>query len=121
MFFRAFVGLVLFDVFRLSKHFAALHRIVSSWKTNSHKSAPDVLPIITEAIDYACAWYPKRVLCLQRAAVMTCLLRNRGVSAEMVLGAQELPFKAHAWVEVNGSALNEVARVHQIYRVWDRF
>ena len=121
MFFRAFIGLVLFDIFRLNKHFAALHRIVSSWKTKPPKTGPDALPIISRAVNYACAWYPKKVLCLQRAAVTTCLLRNFGVSAEMVLGAQELPFKAHAWVEVSGLAVNERARVHQIYRVWDRF
>ena len=38
----------------------------------------------------------------------------------MVLGAQKLPFKAHAWVEVGGRAINERSNVQTIYVVWDR-
>lgn len=50
---------------------------------------------------------PKQVLCLQRSAVTTCLMRHNGLRATMVLGAQTLPFKAHAWTEVDGRAVNE--------------
>jgi transglutaminase superfamily protein len=42
------------------------------------------------------------VLCLQRSAATTLLLRRHGWDAEMVIGAKLLPFQSHAWVEVNG-------------------
>ena len=38
----------------------------------------------------------------------------------MVLGAQKLPFKAHAWVEVDGRPINERSNVQGTYAVWDR-
>src|SRR5580704_7845541 len=71
------------------------------------------------AVNYACVWYPKQALCLQRSFVTTYLLRKHGVAAQMVVGAQKLPFKAHAWVEVGGRAVNERSDV-QAYGVWER-
>jgi hypothetical protein len=58
-------------------------------------------------VNYACIAYLKGVFCLQRSAVTTCLLPSVGVSAQMVIGAQKAPFKAHAWTEVGGLAINE--------------
>ena len=72
------------------------------------------------AVNYAGVWYPKQALCLQRSFVTTYLLRKYGLSAHMVLGAQKLPFKAHAWVEVEGRAVNERSNVQATYAVWDR-
>jgi hypothetical protein len=71
-------------------------------------------------MNYACVFYPKHVLCLQRSAVTTCLLRDCGVPAKMVMGAQKVPFKAHAWTEVNCSAVNERRNVQKVYAVWER-
>ena len=50
------------------------------------------------AVNRAMMWYPKQVLCLQRSVVTTCLLRSSGVEAQLVMGAQRTPFKAHPWV-----------------------
>ena len=33
---------------------------------------------------------------------------------------RNLPFKAHAWVEVDGRAVNERSNVQATYAVWDR-
>jgi hypothetical protein len=38
----------------------------------------------------------------------------------MVLGAQLLPFRAHAWVEVDGAVVNDKPYIHEIYQVLDR-
>ena len=35
-------------------------------------------------------------------------------------GAQNLPFKAHAWTEVHGRAVNERRDVQRTYRIWNR-
>jgi prolyl oligopeptidase len=55
-------------------------------------------------------------MCLQRSVVITCLLRSRGLPAELVLGAQEYPPKAHAWTEVNGVVVNDHPAVRKKYR-----
>jgi hypothetical protein len=57
---------------------------------------------------------------LQHSAVVTCLLRRRGVAAEMILAAQEFPPKAHAWVEVAGEVVNDSPDVKTRYREFRR-
>ncbi|SRR5216684_8091541 len=120
LFWKALVGLLTFDSLLLVGNFATLHRIVRNWKSTGRKTAPDTTDRVCDAVNLACSWYPKRALCLQRSAVTTCLLRSCGVPAEMVIGAQKLPFRAHAWVEVNGCPVNERAEVQTIYGVWER-
>src|SRR6266849_3631595 len=120
LFWKALIGLVAFDSLLLVRNFATLHRIVRNWKLSGRKALLDTTERVCDAVNLACSWYPKRALCLQRSAVTTCLLRNCGVAAEMVIGAQKLPFKAHAWVEVDRRAVNERTDVQSIYGVWER-
>ncbi len=75
---------------------------------------------ICHAIDLACTLYVKPVLCLQRSAATTILLRRYGWSAELVIGAQVLPFKSHAWVEVDGRVVNDKPHISEIYSVLER-
>jgi Transglutaminase-like superfamily len=72
---------------------------------------------ICHAIDLACACYPARVLCLQRSIAATLLMRRHRIRAELVLGARLLPFKSHAWVEVNGIPVNDKPYMREIYEV----
>jgi hypothetical protein len=97
-----------------------MHRMVKDWKVIQRANQSEVIDRVCKAVNYACVWYPKQALCLQRSFVTTYLLRKRGVPAQMVLGAQKLPFKAHAWVEVDGRAINERSNVQATYAVWDR-
>lgn len=120
LFWKALIGLMVFDLFLFGSHFARMHRFVQNWKCAPRTASPDAADRVCAAVNCACVWYPKRVLCLQRSAVTTCLLRNLGVSAHMVMGAQKFPFKAHAWTEVNGRAINERRDVQSIYGVWER-
>lgn len=75
---------------------------------------------ICRAIDLACVFYFKRVQCLQRSAATALLLRRRGFPAEMVIGAQLLPFQSHAWVEINGSVVNDKPYIVDMFTVLDR-
>jgi hypothetical protein len=75
---------------------------------------------LCQAIDLACVFYFKRVLCLQRSAATTLLLSRYSHHAEMVIGAQILPFKSHAWVEVNGAIVNDKPYMLDIYQVLER-
>jgi hypothetical protein len=38
----------------------------------------------------------------------------------MIIGAQLLPFKAHAWVEVDGRVVNDKSYTREMYQVLDR-
>ncbi len=120
LFWKALIGLLVFDLLLLVRNFTTLHGIVKRWKVNGREVPPGASARVCEAVNLACSWYPKRALCLQRSAVTTCLLRSCGVPSEMVIGAQKLPFKAHAWVEVSGVPINERSNVQAIYGVWER-
>ncbi len=109
-----------FDLLRFGRNFARLHRVVHQWPVAANDASGDAIDRVSQAMNYALIWYPKRVHCLQRAAVTTCLLRNAGVPAQLVLGAQKVPFKAHAWVEVDRKTVNERVDVQGKYGVWER-
>ncbi len=120
IFCKALLGLLAFDLLGLGRNFGRMHRFVRNWKVAPRAVYPDAVEQVCNALNYACIWYPKRALCLQRSAVTTCLLRSLGVNAHMVMGAQKVPFKAHAWAEVDGRAVNERRDVQRIYGVWER-
>lgn len=120
LFWEALIGLLLYDLFLFGRNFRRMRRFVMNWKIAKRRADPDVVDQVCKAVNYAGVWYPKRVLCLQRSAVTTCLLRRQGVPAQMVTGAQKAPFKAHAWTEVNGRAINERRNVQAIYGIWER-
>lgn len=117
---KALAALMAFDLLGMGRNFARIHRLVQEWRVSEQVMPADTVDRVCAAVNYACVWYPKRVLCFQRSAVTTCLLRSCGIAATMVLGVQNWPFKAHAWTEVDGRAVNERKNVHEIYSVLER-
>ena len=120
LFFQALFMLLAYDILSALCRFQTLHSMVRGWKVTNKPAGSNVIDQVCMAVNYACVWYPKRALCLQRSFVTTYLLRKHGVAAQMAFGAQKLPFKAHAWVEIEGRAINERSNVHATYTVWDR-
>jgi transglutaminase superfamily protein len=116
----ALVELVRHDLFLLRHDFSALHSKVHLLPVSSHRPRPEDAERICQAVAYACIWYLKPVLCLQRSAVAVTLLRQYGIPAEMVIGAQRLPLKAHAWVEIEGRVVNDKPEVQTDYLVMER-
>ena len=118
---KAFCGLLLYDLLKLHpRSFRALHRRIQNWPVARRGVVAGADERVREAIERACVWYPRTSLCLPRSAVVTCLLRDAGVPAQMVIGVQKIPFKAHAWVEVEGRVVNDRAEVQLEYMVMDR-
>ena len=72
------------------------------------------------AVDRAASLYFKKAWCLQRSATAACLLRLRGVRAELVIAARRMPFTAHAWVELDGKVLNDSPVVQDRFVVLER-
>ena len=120
LFLQALFMLLAYDILNAICRFKTIYHMVRGWKVNRRTDGLHDTDRVCMAVNYACVWYPKQALCLQRSFVTTYLLRKRGLAAEMVLGAQKLPFKAHAWVEVDGRAINERSNVRATYVVWDK-
>jgi hypothetical protein len=117
---RAYLQLLRFEFYLLRGDFARLHGAVRGFPLGPRLSQNGVTERVCAAMDLACIGYFKHVLCLQRSAATTCLLRKSGVPAQMVLGAQLVPFQAHAWVEVEGRVVNDKPYTSELYSVLDR-
>jgi hypothetical protein len=117
----AFMGLAAAHVIMKFGGFHRLYETVRRWPVSKKKSAnAEQIGAVIAAVDRAGRYYPKHALCLQRSAVGTCLLRMAGVQAQMVMGCRKIPFRGHAWVEVNGEVVNDKPNVQVHYRVLDR-
>jgi hypothetical protein len=115
--FSAFIGLLAFDLLLKFRGFESLIKRVESWPTAKPLTTDrETCRRVRAMVDRAQMYYPKKAMCLQHSAVVTCLLRRRGVPAEMVLTAQEFPLKAHAWAEVEGEVVNDSPQVKTKYR-----
>jgi hypothetical protein len=117
---KAYWALIRFDLSLAHRDFAALYNQVRVCPLAPCVIAPDAIEQISSAINIACIWYWKQVHCLQRSAATTCLLRHYGINAQMTIGVQQIPFRAHAWVEVDGQVVNDKTYVRQMYGVLDR-
>ena len=117
---RAYLRLVQFDLYLARGNFHALYDKVRTFPITEMPTSVDSTERICAAVDMACIWYWKEVLCLQRSAATACLLKHYGVPAQMMIGAQQMPFKAHAWVEVQGQVVNDKPYMREMYAVLDR-
>jgi hypothetical protein len=116
--FQALLDLFLFDVALSARSLKYLCEFVKGRQVAKipHGAADNLIGPICGAVETACVLYPKKAMCLQRSAVLTCLLRRAGIPAHMVVGVRIMPFLAHAWVEANGTVLNDFSKVTSFYQ-----
>jgi len=119
MFLRAYLALLSLEMDLSRADFSRLYGRVRQCSA-SKRLARQTVQQICSAIDRACIWYPKRVLCLQRSAATVLLLKKRGIPAQLVIGAQQFPFRAHAWAELDGTVINDKPYMSNIYAILDR-
>jgi Transglutaminase-like superfamily len=116
----AYRRLIQFDLYLLRGDFAALYNKVRSCPVRIPSGRNEYMEQICSAVDIACIWYWKEVLCLQRSAATVCLLRKHGIPAHLIIGVQHVPFASHAWVEVDGRVVNDKPYITEAYAVLDR-
>ena len=102
------------------KDFAAIYERIRSSPVATQCSKRLDPTAICGAVDFAAALYFRKVLCLQRSAAAVRLLKKTGYDAKLVIGVQQVPLAAHAWVELEGTVLNDKSYMPEIYSVLDR-
>lgn len=117
---RAYLRLIQFDLYLARGNFKAMYDKVRRYPVRNVPAPTNAVEQICAAVDMACIWYWKEALCLQRSAATACLLKRYGVSAQMMIGAKQMPFRGHAWVEVNGKVVNDRPYMREIYAVLDQ-
>ena len=119
--FESWLLLLCFEAVMRVRHFKSLHRIVRDYRRRTpHGGVPQSSEELCRAMDLACVFYFKHVVCLQRSAATTILLRRYGWDAELVIGTQMMPARFHAWVEIGDSVVNDKPYVAQIFQVLER-
>ena len=105
--------------------FAATRWIVSRWPRRRHAVNSTRRTAVTleirAALRRACTFYFKRTWCLQKSAVLACMMRSHGVQADVVIGVQKMPFQAHAWVESDGEVVNGAPTFKTRFMVMERW
>lgn len=117
---RAYLELIFIDLLLRFRDFPALYERIRRGSSAKAGSGTRSAEEICRAVDLACICYWKQVPCLQRSAVTTMALRRHGIAASLVIGAQPLPFRAHAWVEAGGKVVNDKPYISEIYPILDR-
>ena len=115
---RAYFRLIRFQRYLKRRGFELLYNTVRAWPKAQYANST-AIEDICYAVDMACIWYWKEVSCLSRSAVTASFLKQVGVPAELVFGAQQLPYRAHAWVEVDGKVVNDKPYMRELYTVVD--
>jgi Transglutaminase-like superfamily len=72
---------------------------------------------IAEAVSLVAGRRVVGALCLGRSLLLWFLLRRRGMDAQLVVGTNAVgdTWMAHAWVELDGQPINDVADVREHY------
>lgn len=115
----AYVALLLADLALRAGGYPRFSRLIRSWPV-SRRSRPRDAAAVCAEVDAAARFYFRRAWCLQRSAVAACLLRRGGRPARLVVGVHEVPFGAHAWVELGGEVVNDDPRVRRYYQEIER-
>jgi hypothetical protein len=111
----AYLKFIYVEVLLARGDFAAIYEKTRAFPIGKCPRQTDTIDRVCLAVNMACIWYWKEVLCLQRSVVTVWLLRRYGVPARLVIGVQQLPFKAHAWAEVTGCVVNDKPYMQEIY------
>jgi len=117
---KALFYLIRTDLFMHRRGIAALHVVLTQMSPSNNVPPGYRSDQICRAADIASVLYFKKVLCLQRSAATTMLLRRHGFAAELVIGARIVPFKSHAWVELDGVVLNDKPYTPGLYTELER-
>lgn len=94
-----------------------LERYAGSAQVHSSIDAAGVARMVAVAVRYGAV----RARCLPAALTLEALLRRRGLAGQLRLGVRkhEGRFEAHAWIEHEGAALMEPARLHSRFAAFD--
>jgi hypothetical protein len=105
-------------VFGLSR----LHLWAARSPVTGNASRPDVEPAgIGALINVAGAHLPLPSTCLTRSLLLVWLLGRRGVRSELRIGVRmiECGIESHAWVEHEGTPINDAPDVSERFAVFD--
>jgi Transglutaminase-like superfamily len=100
---------------------AALQRFLSSRGESANPSGPGCTDLTVRMVRAAVRHGAGHPTCLEESLALWWLLGRQGIASELRIGVRKQgeKFEAHAWVEREGSALNEPEALHEHYAAFD--
>lgn len=121
LFIEAYVLLILLDLGLHTMGLDKVCRLIHYKGQSASKNLPDAEVEHMSQIAFAAyGWYRPRIACLHRALTIYCLLRMRGIPAELCLGVKAHSFAAHSWVEYQDTILGDSPLIKTRYQVLKR-
>ncbi|GGG86413.1 lasso peptide biosynthesis B2 protein [Edaphobacter dinghuensis] len=118
---RSWFLLLLWDLVSRTFGFKGTRFCLRKSVSSPHSPSSFTSAGIVQAVKTASVLYFKDVWCLQRSIVTTYLLRRHGFPGELVIGATFMPQVTHAWVEIDGTVVNDKPYVIHRYQVLERY
>ena len=87
----------------------------------SDQQNSSILQMTCRMVRAAAHYSPGQATCLEQSLLLWYLLRSEGIPATVKIGVrkQSETFEAHAWVEQDGIALNQLDEQHHHYAAFD--
>jgi len=117
---KAYWKLVHFDRYLMQRDFSGLYHEVRSFPISQETPPPDAIERVCSAVDMACIWYWETGPVPATIGSHRLSTETLRYTAQLVIGAQQIPFKAHAWVEVDRRVVNDKLYTPEMYAVLDR-
>ena len=100
---------------------AFVQKTIPSSKDGRDNSAPECTDLTVRMVRAAVRHSPGHPTCLEESLALCWLLGRQGIASELRIGVrkQNEKFEAHAWVERDGTALNEPESSHEHYAAFE--
>jgi Transglutaminase-like superfamily len=118
LFLISLLELMRYDFLAKALGYQRIRRSLAHGPRRSSNSLPATR--VCRLFNQALVFYPRQVMCLQRSVALARVLRSAGLHAQVVIGYRARPFLSHAWVEVNGSVVNDSSGYARHLLVLDR-
>jgi hypothetical protein len=103
--FQSYLLLVtIFFIFKMKGFYYLVNKIRNSAQDVAFTEKADINDLVV-ALNKACSFFPVRVKCLEWSATLYFLAKKYNIKCEFLIGVQNYPFKAHAWIEHNNRIL----------------
>ena len=115
------IALLILDYYRLRKVMENLTPLKPIDKSVSEKAILQRAQEIAQIVSIAAQYGLYKATCLRRSLLVWWFLRKEGVGSKICFGVRmsECQLEAHAWVEYQGTIVNDSLKIHDQYTVLD--
>ena len=107
--------------FKKTREFLEKHQARGSAEPSATGASPEAVLGISRMVRAAARYGFVRASCLEESLTLWHLLRKQGHEAKLRIGVRKKAqkFEAHAWVEHDGTALNQAEQMHRHYAAFE--